>query len=319
MKKLLDQIRKIGIVPVVVLDDAKDAKSLAKALCEGGLPCAEVTFRTDAAEESIRVMTRNFPQMLVGAGTVLTTKQVDQAVDAGANFIVSPGLNPKIVTYCMKRNIPIIPGTAHPSDVEQALELGLEAVKFFPAESAGGIKMIKAISAPYTNMEFMPTGGISEKNINEYLSYSKVIACGGSWMVKSDLIKDGAFDIITKLTKEAVRLMLGFEVMHVGINCEDDDQALQTAQKFGRIFGFENKNGMSSIFAGKGIEVMKNRYLGRNGHIAVGTNHLDRAVYYLEEQGVAFDMDTAKYKNGKLAAVYLKEETAGFAIHLMQK
>lgn len=207
MNEVLDQIQKLGIVPVVVLDDAKDAEPLGKALCEGGLPCAEVTFRTAAAEESIRIMSEKFPEMLVGAGTVLTTEQVDRAVAAGAKFIVSPGLNPKVVKYCMEKGITVTPGTSNPSDVEAALELGLKVVKFFPAEACGGLKMIKAMAAPYTEVRFMPTGGINPENVKEYLAFDKIIACGGSWMVKGDFIKEGNFDKIKKLVEEAVEIV----------------------------------------------------------------------------------------------------------------
>jgi Entner-Doudoroff aldolase len=206
MSEMLQKIQKTGIIPVVVLNDVKDAKPLAKALCEGGLPCAEVTFRTEAAEESIRAMATEYPEMLIGAGTVLTTQQVDRAVAAGAKFIVSPGLNPKIVKYCIEKEVLIIPGAITPSEIEQAIELGLEVVKFFPAEAAGGLTMIQAMAAPYTKMKFMPTGGISEKNVKEYLAFSKIIACGGSWMVSGDLVKAGKFDEITRLTKEAVKI-----------------------------------------------------------------------------------------------------------------
>jgi 2-dehydro-3-deoxyphosphogluconate aldolase/(4S)-4-hydroxy-2-oxoglutarate aldolase len=190
-----------------VLDEAENAPALANALCQGGLPCAEVTFRTEAAEESIRIMTEQYPNMLVGAGTVLTTEQVDRAVKAGAAFIVSPGLNPKVVTYCLERNIPIIPGTQTPSEMEKALELGLEVVKFFPAEPAGGLKMIKAVAAPYTALKFMPTGGINLDNVEEYLKYDRILACGGSWMVKGDLISQGRFDVVEKMTREAAELV----------------------------------------------------------------------------------------------------------------
>lgn len=207
MNAVLEQIQKMGIIPVVVIDDVKDAEPLAKALCEGGLPCAEVTFRTAAAEESIRIMAEKFPEMLIGAGTVLTTDQVDRAVAAGAKFIVSPGTNPKVVKYCVERNIPITPGTCTPSEVEQALEHGLEVVKFFPAEQAGGLKMIKAMAAPYVGVKFMPTGGIGPENVREYLAYDRIIACGGSWMVKGDLIKAGNFDKIVELTKEAAEIV----------------------------------------------------------------------------------------------------------------
>ena len=207
MNEVLKQIEKIGIVPVVVLEDTKDAEPLGKALCEGGLPCAEVTFRTDAAEESIRIMAEKFPEMLVGAGTVLTIDQVDRAVNAGAKFIVSPGLNPKVTAYCVEKGIPVTPGTANPSNVEQAIELGLDVVKFFPAEQAGGLSYIKAIAAPYTGMKFMPTGGINAENVKEYLACDKILACGGSWMVKGDLIKAGEFDKITELVKEAANIV----------------------------------------------------------------------------------------------------------------
>lgn len=207
MSNVLDQIHELGIIPVVVLDDAKDAEPLGRALCEGGLPCAEVTFRTAAAEESIRIMAEKFPEMLVGAGTVLTTEQVDRAVAAGAKFIVSPGLNPKVVKYCVDKGIPITPGTANPSDVEAALEFGLKVVKFFPAEACGGLKMIKAMAAPYTEVKFMPTGGINPENVKEYLAFDKIIACGGSWMVKGDLIKAGNFEKIKELVAEAVEIV----------------------------------------------------------------------------------------------------------------
>ena len=207
MKDLAERFHEVGVVPVVVLEDAKDAVPLAQALVEGGLPCAEVTFRTDAAEESIRIMTKEFPEMVVGAGTVLTTEQVDRAVNAGAQFIVSPGFNPAVVKYCIEKNIPVTPGVVTPSEMEKAIEMGLEVVKFFPAEPSGGLEMIKAVAAPYTMLKFMPTGGINPKNIVPYLQYEKILACGGSWMVKGNLISEGAFDKITDLTKEAVELV----------------------------------------------------------------------------------------------------------------
>ncbi|MCI5613803.1 MAG: bifunctional 4-hydroxy-2-oxoglutarate aldolase/2-dehydro-3-deoxy-phosphogluconate aldolase [Agathobacter sp.] len=207
MNEVLEKLGKIGIVPVVVLDDAKDAESLGRALMEGGLPCAEVTFRTAAAEESIRILSEKFPEMIVGAGTVLTIEQVDRAVKAGAKFIVSPGTNPKVVDYCVKNNIPITPGTCTPSNVETALEFGLDVVKFFPAEPSGGLNFIKAIAAPYVGVKFMPTGGINAKNVRDYLAYDRIIACGGSWMVTKDLIKAGDFEQIKKLTAEAAEIV----------------------------------------------------------------------------------------------------------------
>ena len=206
---ITEQIQNLAVVPVVVLEDTEDALPLAKALCEGGLPCAEVTFRTDAAEESIKIMTEAFPDMLVGAGTVLTAEQVDQAVKAGAKFIVSPGFDPEIVDYCILKDIPVFPGCITPSEVAQAVKRGLKVIKFFPAEQFGGIAAIKALAAPYTDIKFMPTGGINPKNLENYLSDDKIIACGGSWMVKGNLIKEGRFDEIRILTAEAVKLASG--------------------------------------------------------------------------------------------------------------
>ena len=207
MNEVLEKLGQYGIVPVVVLNDSKDAAPLADALCDGGLACAEVTFRTETAADSIRIMTEKHPEMLVGAGTVLTTKQVDEAVEAGAKFIVSPGLNPAIVKYCIEKNIPITPGVATPSEMEQAIELGLNLVKFFPAEPSGGLAMINAVAAPYTMLKFMPTGGINPTNVKDYLNSDKIFACGGSWMVKGNLINDGNFDKIKELTKEAVNIV----------------------------------------------------------------------------------------------------------------
>lgn len=319
MNAVLEEIQKIGIVPVVVLDKPEDAEPLAKALCEGGLPCAEVTFRTAAAEESIRIMSEKYPKMLVGAGTVLTTEQVDRAVNAGAKFIVSPGLNPEVVKYCVERNIPVTPGTCNPSDIETALSLGLDVVKFFPAEAAGGLAMIKAMAAPYVNMKFMPTGGINAKNINEYLAFDKIIACGGSWMVNKALVNAGEFDKIREMTTEAVRTMLGFEILHIGINAADESEAEKTASAFENLFGWAKDKRSKSVFAGKQVEVMKSNGRGTHGHIAVGTNSVLRAKYFLESQGYKFDESTAVYKNDKLNFIYLQDEIGGFAVHLINK
>lgn len=205
MNQIYERMKEIRIIPVVKIESPEDALPLAEALCKGGLPSAEITFRTDAAEESIRRIASAMPDMLVGAGTVLTTEQADRAVEAGARFIVSPGLNPKVVQHCIDIGVPVIPGCATPSDVERAIELGLSVVKFFPAEAAGGLKMIQAMAAPYHQVMFMPTGGINEKNVKSYLSFSKILACGGSWMVSADLLKEKNFAEIERLTAQAKR------------------------------------------------------------------------------------------------------------------
>ena len=207
MNEVLMKLNKIGIVPVVVLDRVEDALPLAEALMKGGLPCAEVTFRTAAAEEAIRQIAKAYPDMLVGAGTVLTTEQADRAIDAGAKFIVSPGFNPKVTSYVLSKGVPMSPGVCAPTEIEAAMELGLDVVKFFPAEPAGGLPMIKALAAPYVGLKFMPTGGINASNVRDYLKYDRIVACGGSWMVKGDLVKAGKFDEIEKMVREAAEIV----------------------------------------------------------------------------------------------------------------
>lgn len=206
-EKMNEQIASYGVVPVVVLNDTKDALPLAKALVEGGLAVAEVTFRTDAAEESIRIMTEAYPDMLVGAGTVLTVEQIERAVKAGAKFIVSPGFDPEIVDYCIEKGIPVYPGTVTPTEVAMAVKRDLKVCKFFPAAQFGGLDTIKALAAPYTMVKFMPTGGVSLKNLRDYLSCDKIAACGGTWMVKGNLISEGRFDEIRQMTADAVAIV----------------------------------------------------------------------------------------------------------------
>ena len=313
------KIEALGIVPVVVLNDADDAVPLCKALAEGGLPVAEITFRTAAAEESIRRVAKELPDVLVGAGTVLTCEQVDRAIAAGAKFIVSPGFNPEVVGYCVEKGYPIFPGCPTTSDIEKAMSYGLKVVKFFPAEAMGGIKVIKAVAAPYGSMRFMPTGGVNEKNLLDYLSFNKIICCGGSWMVPGDAVKAKDWDRIRALTSSAVQLMLGLEIAHVGINSADEAEAMDTATKLCKLLGWTMKVGNSSIFAGTGIEVMKSPFRGAKGHIGIKTNFIVRAKAYLERQGFEFDESSANVKDGQLKAIYLKDEIAGFAIHLVQK
>lgn len=207
MSDRLELLAGYGVIPVVVLKHAADAAPLAEALCKGGLKCAEVTFRTEAAEAAIKIMAENFPDMLIGAGTVLTIEQTERAVAAGAGFIVSPGFDPEIVDYCLANKILILPGCVTPSEVAQGVKRGLQVLKFFPAEQAGGLAMIKALAAPYTNVKFMPTGGINAENLEAYLSFDRIAACGGSWMVKAELVEHKEYDKIEKKTREAVELV----------------------------------------------------------------------------------------------------------------
>ncbi len=321
MEDMRKQLYLIGLIPVIKIEDPEDAVPLAKALIDGGLPAAEITFRTKCAAEAIANVTKAYPEMLVGAGTVLTPEQADAAVKAGAKFIVSPGLNPRVVKHCIEKGIPMLPGCANPSDVETALELGLTAVKFFPAEAIGGLKVLKAMSAPYGSLSFMPTGGVNADNLLDYLKFNKIIACGGSFMVKDDLVKEKKWDEIKALTKNAVKVMLGLEFQHMGINNENAEEALRGAKLFETMFGLTLKDGNKSAFAGDAFEFMKSKGPGKCGHIAIRTNFVDRSMAYFKRLGFAFDESTITYddKTGKPKFVYFKDEICGFAIHLIQK
>ena len=319
MNKILEKIGELGIVPVVKMEKAEDALPLGKALIDGDLPIAEITFRTSAAEEAIKILTRELPTLLVGAGTVLTVEQTKKAVSAGAQFIVSPGFNPKVVDYCIENSIPITPGINNPTQIEMALERGIEVVKFFPAEASGGLPLLESMSAPYSGIKFIPTGGINLNNLTSYLSNKKVHACGGSWMVKPELISSGNFKEITRLTQEAISIMLGFEFAHLGINEENQNKAFDSANLLSHLFYLPLKEGTSSVFAGPAFEVIKNRYLGEHGHMAIATNDIHRAITYLKIKNISILPETAKEKEGKLKAVYLDQEISGFAIHLLQK
>ena len=315
MSDVLQRIYEIGIVPVIAIDDAEKAVPLARALVRGGLPAAEVTFRTAAAEEAIRRIVAEVPEMLVGAGTVLTKEQADRAIDAGVSFIVSPGFNPEITKYVLDKGMLMIPGTASPGEMEQAMSLGLSVVKFFPAEQNGGVAKLKALAGPYTTLRWMPTGGVNEKNLLDYIKFNKIVACGGTWMVKKDLIEAENWEEIERLTRQAVQTMLGLRVDHIGINTENEQEAQAAAKLFVDMFGMKEKVGNSSIFVGENeVEIMKKRYLGKNGHIAIATHTLPRAIAYFRARGYEFRKETVTDK-----AAYFTDEIAGFAVHLVQR
>ena len=310
----------IGLIPVIKIENADDAVPLAKALIDGGLPAAEITFRTKCAAEAIKNITDAYPEMLVGAGTVLTTEQVDAAIAAGSKFIVSPGLNPKVTAYCLSKGVPMLPGCSNPSDIEAALELGLTTVKFFPAEAAGGLKMLKAMAAPYGQVKFMPTGGINADNLLDYLKFGKIVACGGSFMVQDDLVREKKWDEITALTRNAVKTMLGLEFVHMGINNENKDEALRGAKLFELMFGMPIRETSKSVFAGASFEFMNGKGPGKCGHIGIGTHFVDRAIAYFERMGFEFDNESIAYDDaGKAKFAYFKDEICGFAVHLVKK
>ena len=317
MDACIKELYRIGIVPVVALEDAADALPLGAALKKGGVSAIEVTFRTAAAADAIRLLTREMPELLVGAGTVITKEQADAAIEAGAKFIVSPGFQPELVSYVLSKGVPMCPGTATPGEMEQAMALGLSAVKFFPAEQNGGAPMLKALSAPYRDLLFMPTGGVKLENLRTYLALDQVFACGGTWLATKDDIKAKAFDKITARTREAVKTMLNFRIKHVGINSKDEAEAKNTATLLCSIFDFDYNDTELSVFTGTAVEVMKFMGRGSLGHVAIGADNVDRAEYYLRQRGFSFDESTRRVDaSGRTTFLYLKDEIGGFAFHL---
>lgn len=316
---ILERISLAGLVPVIKIDRAEDAVPLCRALAEGGLPVAEITFRTAAAPEAIRRVAAELPEVLLGAGTVLSVTQARQAVDAGAKFIVSPGFNPRVVGWCVERGMPVLPGCANPSDVEAALEFGLDTVKFFPAEALGGLKLIKAMAAPYGGVRFVPTGGISEKNVLEYLAFDRVAAIGGSWMAPSDAINAGDWVRIRGLAASAVNLMLGLEIAHIGVNCASEAEAKREGAMLARLLALPLRDcGPKADFVGDMFEMMKVPGRGEKGHIAIGARDIIRAKHHMELRGFEFDEPLLNEK-GEVNAAYLKYDIAGFAIHLLRR
>jgi 2-dehydro-3-deoxyphosphogluconate aldolase/(4S)-4-hydroxy-2-oxoglutarate aldolase len=316
-KDVMKRLHGIGIIPAIVLDRVEDAAPLADALCKGGLPAAEVTFRTPAAHDAMIAMKKQRPELIVGAGTVLTKEQVDSALDAGAEFIVAPGLNPEVVKYCQEKGVAVCPGISSASELEQALALGLHTVKFFPAEAMGGIKTIKALCGPYKTMTFLPTGGVNTNNMLDYLSFNKIFAVGGTWMVKGDLIKNGRFDEVERISREAVLKMLGMHIKHIGINCTEAD-GRNTADAFANLLQGTVRETSKGYFGSEMIEIMVKEHFGTKGHIAIGVNNVERALAYYRALGFAFDEDSITYDEaGDAKFAYFKDEIGGFRVHFV--
>ena len=258
--------------------------------------------------------------MLVGAGTVLTTGQADRAIAAGAQFIVSPGFNPAVTRYVIDRGVLMMPGTASPGEMEQAMSMGLDVVKFFPAEQNGGVAKLKALAGPYKTLKWMPTGGVNAKNLADYLAFDQIVACGGTWMVKKDLIQQENWAEITRLSREAVRTMLGFSLDHVGVNCGSEAEADRLARTLCDMFGFAYQMGNSSVQALHAVECTKAPGRGTHGHIAIATSNVDRAVYHLGLCGIRCLPETCKTDaKGNTKAIYIDGEFGGFAIHLVRR
>ncbi len=312
------RIGDIGLVPVVTIDDAGDAGPLGRALIEGSLPIAEVTFRTAAAGEAIRTLVGDFPDMLVGAGTILNEKSAAEAIAAGAAFIVTPGLNVPVIEYCRSHGVPVYPGTSCATHLETAVLLNLDLVKFFPAEASGGCAAIKALSGPFPGLRFMPTGGVTRENLRSYLRLPMVEAAGGSWMVDRKLIRSGDFAEIGRRAAEAVATMVDFSIAHVGINAPSEAQANETADAISKALGLPSIDRGGAVFSGVLFEILKKPGKGSSGHIGVGTPDIRRAMAFVRRNGFLIPEENIIRKDGSIRAAYLDGEFGGFALHLLQ-
>lgn len=315
---LSEKLGNIGLIPVVVFDKAEYALPAAKAMTEGGLPVMEVTLRTDAAIESMKSIKQTYPEIILGAGTVLSVEQAKIAAEAGCEFIVSPGFNDDVVKFCLDNGILVTPGCVTPTEIDHALRFGIKIIKFFPANIYGGVKACEALHGPYRMVKFIPTGGVALSNIAEYADKDYIHAIGGGWLCSAKDMADGNFVNIAETVKKSIDALLGFELAHIGINMDNKGVSITLANELASAFGISVKEGSSSNFAGAFFEVMNKQFKGANGHIAIRTNSIGRAVYYLDKRGYKADMSSLVEKNGKKVAVYLENEFGGFAVHLLQ-
>lgn len=318
-QNLIERISDIGIVPVVKISDPSDAVPLAKALYEGGLDVAEITFRSAYAPQAIADIKAALPNMLIGAGTISSLEQAQAAVQAGAAFLVSPGFNEAVVKWCIDHEITILPGVSGASEIETALSYGLDTLKFFPAQSSGGAQKLKDLYGPYAQVKFLPTGGINESNLHEYLSLPNVLAVGGSFMLTAEDLNQKNWDAICAKTKQAVQTMLGYELIHIGINHDSQAEAKASTDLLCSLFHFPCYTKPKSYFAGKGFELLFQKGPGKHGHIAIYTPYPKRAMYHLSKQGISFvdDSITRNKHTGQINFVYLDLDLAGFGIHLI--
>ena len=309
-----------GVLPVINIPEPEVAVPLAKAIMDGGINCIEVTLRSKGSLEAIKRIKEAYPDMLVGAGTVLSPETADKALESGADFIVSPGFDEKLVDYCIEKDVLIVPGCSTPSEIQAGVAKGLTVIKFFPAELSGGIDAIKLVSGPFPKVKFLPTGGINFGNLGKYLESDKVIACGGSYMATAEQVKNRDFEAITAACKKCMDISLGFELAHVGVNSSDEESATSSAETVSDIFRMAPRYMNSAVFAGTAVEFVKGGLLGTKGHIGFKTNSVKRAIAYFENRGIKLNPDSIKRNAaGDITCIYLEDEIDGFAYHVVAK
>ena len=316
---VFNDISSFGMVPVLNIDSVERAVPLARALKEGGLPLIEVMLRTETALDSIKAISEQVPDVVVGAGTVLTVDQVNKAVKSGAKFLVSPGFNSDVCKAALELNVPIIPGCTSPTEVEAARALGLHVLKFFPAIESGGVSAISLLSGAYPDVQFMPTGDLTLSLCKEFLALPKVLAVGGDFMLKYDDICADNYAKITADVDDTIKRYLNFHIAHMGMNANTKEESVEMSTRLASMLNLTVREGRKSSFAGKLFEVMYEPFYHQAGHVAVGTADATRAYYYLKRRGVEFYEDTvSRDHNNRVIAAYMKENFGGFALHLLQ-
>ena len=320
MDNIIRLIKNIGIVPAIKPVSVENTVRIVKALCNGGLPIAEIAYSTDAAHQVLTDVKKTCPEMLIGAGNISSVEQIDPAREAGADFITTPRFDQDIVRYCQSSNISVIPGVSNEREIEAAMSMGLDTVKFFLSEKSGGISRIKALSAAYGKIKFIPAGEITENDFNGYLNEPYVLACCGSWMIDEKAIAEKNFEKITELTGHTVNTMLGLTIKHIGVN-EENGNGKALAGQFAGIFSGKVRETYKGWFGSEYVEIMSDKFkTGTHGHIGIGVNDPDRARRYYEAMGYEFNESTAGYdEKGVLEIVYFSGEVGGFSVHIVKK
>lgn len=319
MKDIYKLISDIGIIPTLSFKTVEDALPVAKALEENAITVIEVMCRTEQAIGAVREIKGKMPQMTVGAGTVLSVKLAQDAIEAGAQFIVAPGFNRKVVEYCVEQGVPVIPGCTTPTEIESAMELGLKTLKFFPSALPGVLDTLKLYAAAYPEVKFLTTGGLDKTNFTDFLKLSNVCAAGGSFLVDKQARDQRDWQKLSDSIKETLSLQFDFKLAHLGINCQDEGEANSVAHVLADFLNMPAKQTSKSVFAGKVFEVMKTPYFGVNGHVAISTRDVPRAYAYFIRKGYSFIEETAAYDEvgKKLKVIYFRDEISGFAFHLL--
>lgn len=317
---IFERVENIGVIPVINITDLEVAKPLCKTLIENGIDVIEVTLRNENSLEAVRIIRKEFPEIGIAAGTILSLEQAKEAITAGAEGLVMPGYDDEIIDYAIQNNIPVLPGCVTAADIQKAYKKGIRLFKFFPSEHCGGIPAMKFLVAPFKGIKFVTTGGINFDNLGEYLSNDFIAACGGSFMADAKTLKAKDFKKIAELCKKCVDISLGFKLAHIGINHKDKESADKTADFIASVLGFNTRECTTATFAGDVAECMHNYNLGKVGHIGFSTNSIKRAMAYLESKGIELDEKGIKRnEKGEITCVYLKENIAGFALHIVQR